>query len=43
MIQQAKLTYSCVGKALEKWRKTIEKQRKKHVEALEYLKFNNQK
>ena len=40
---QAKFTYSPVGKAFEKQIKTIDKQRKKQIEALEVLKPNTQK
>ena len=40
---QAKFTYSPVGKAFEKQIKTIDKQRKKQIEALEVLKHNTQK
>ena len=43
MIEQAKFTYSPLGKALEKQRKTIEEQGKEQVEALEVLKPNTQK
>ena len=43
MIEQAKFTYSPLGKAFEKQIKTIEKQRKKQVKALEVLKPNTQK
>ena len=43
MIEQARFTYSPFSKALEKQRKTIEKQGKKQVEALEVLKPNTQK
>ena len=38
MIEQAKFTYSPLGKALEKQKKIIEEQGKKQVEALEVLK-----
>ena len=38
MIEQAKFTYSPLGKAFEKQIKTIEDQRKKQVEALANLK-----
>ena len=38
IIEQAKFTYSPLGKAFEKQIKTIEDQRKKQVKALEYLK-----
>ena len=38
IIQQAKFTYSPLGKAFEKQIKTIEDQGKKQVEALEILK-----
>ena len=43
VIEQAKFTYSPLGKAFEKQIKTIEKQRKKQVKALEVLKPNTQK
>ena len=43
VIEQAKFTYSPFGKAFEKQIKTIEKQRKKQVKALEVLKPNTQK
>ena len=43
MIEQAKITYSLLVKALEKQRKTIEEQGKKQVEALEVLKPDTQK
>ena len=43
MIEQAKFTYSPLGKVLEEQRKTIEEQGKKQVEALEVLKRNTQK
>ena len=36
--EQAKFAYSPLGKALEKQTKTIEEQGKKHIEALEVLK-----
>ena len=42
IIEQAKFTYSPLGKAFEKQIKTIEDQGKKQVEALNTLKFNNQ-
>ena len=38
IIEQAKFTYSPLGKAFEKQIKTIEDQGKKQVEALKYLK-----
>ena len=38
MIEQAKFTYSPLGKAFEKQAKTIEDQGKKQIEALEILK-----
>ena len=38
MIEQAKFTYSPLGKAFRKQIKTIEDQRGKEVKALEYLK-----
>ena len=37
IIEQAKFTYSALGKAFEKQIKTIEDQRKKQVDALKYL------
>ena len=43
MIEQAKIAYSLLVKALEKQRKTIEEQGKKQVEASEILKPNTQK
>ena len=43
VIEQAKFTYSPLGKALEKQRKTIEEQGKKTVEVLDVLKPNTQK
>ena len=43
IIQQAKFTYSPLGKALEKQRKTIEDQGEKQVVALESLKGSNKK
>ena len=43
IIQHAKFTYSPLGRALEKQRKTIEDQRKKQVVALESLKDSNKK
>ena len=42
IIEQAKFTYSPLGKAFEKQRKTIEDQGKKQVEALEDLKPKEQ-
>ena len=42
IIEQAKFTYSPLGKAFEKQIKTIEDQGKKQVEALNTLKSNNQ-
>ena len=41
IIEQAKFTYSPLGKAFEKQTKTIEDQRKKQVDALESLKPSN--
>ena len=41
IIEQARFTYSCLGKAFEKQIKTIEDQGKKQVEALNTLKSNN--
>ena len=38
IIEQAKFTYSPLGKVFEIQTKTIEEQEKKHVEALEVLK-----
>ena len=43
IIEQAKVTYSPLGKAFEKQIKTIEEQGKKQVEALEVLKPITQK
>ena len=43
IIEQAKFTYSPLGKTFEKQIKTIEEQGKKQVEALEVLKPNIQK
>ena len=43
MIQQAKLTYSPLGKAFEKQIKTIKNQRKKQVETLKALKSEENK
>ena len=43
VIEQAKFTYSPLGKALGKHRKTIEEQRKNQVEDLEDLKPRIQK
>ena len=42
IIEQARLTYSPLGKAFDKQIKTIEDQGKKQVEALNKLKSNNQ-
>ena len=42
IIEQARLTYSPLGKTFEKQKKTIEDQGKKQVLALNTLKFNNQ-
>ena len=42
IIEQAKFTYSPLGKAFEKQIKTIEDQGKKEVDALNNLKSNNQ-
>ena len=42
VIEQARFTYSPLGKAFEKQIKTIEDQDKKQVEALNTLKSNNQ-
>ena len=42
IIEQAKFTYSLLGKAFEKQIKTIEDQGKKQVDALNTLKSNNQ-
>ena len=42
IIEQAKFTYSPLGKAFEKQIKTIEDQGQKQVEALNTLKSNNQ-
>ena len=42
VIEQARFTYSPLGKAFEKQIKTIEDQGKKQVEALNTLKSNNQ-
>ena len=42
IIEQAKFTYSPLGKALEKQIKTIEDQGKKQVDALKTLKSDNQ-
>ena len=41
IIEQAKFTYSPLGKAFEKKTKTIKDQGQKQVEALNTLKFNN--
>ena len=43
IIQQAKFTYSPLGKALDKQRKTIEDQAEKQVDALESLKDSDKK
>ena len=43
IIEQAKFTYSPLGKAFEKQIKTIEDQGEKHVEALNTLKSDNKK
>ena len=43
IIEQAKFTYSPLGKPFEKQIKTIEEQAKKQVEALEVLNPNIQK
>ena len=43
MIDQAKFTYSPLGKAFEKQIKTIEDQGKKQVDALKNLKDNKEK
>ena len=43
IIQQAKFTYSPLGEALDKQRKTIEDQGEKQVDALESLKDSNKK
>ena len=43
IIQQAKFTYSPLGKALDKQRKTIEDQGEKQVDALEFLKDSDKK
>ena len=43
IIQQAKFTYSPLGKAFEKQTKTIEDQGEKQVVALESLKYSNKK
>ena len=40
IIEQARFTYSCLGKAFEKQIKTIEDQGQKQVEALNTLKSN---
>ena len=42
IIEQARFTYSPLGKAFEKQIKTIEDQGQKQVEALNTLKSNNQ-
>ena len=42
IIEQARFTYSPLGKAFEKQTKTIEDQGKQQVEALNTLKSNNQ-
>ena len=41
IIEQARFTYSCLGKAFEKQIKTIEDQGQKQVEALNTLNSNN--
>ena len=43
IIEQAKFTYSPLGKAFEKQIKTIEEKGKKQVEALKVLKLKTQK
>ena len=43
IIEQAKFTYSPLGKALEKQIKTIEHQSEKPVKELSTLKYNNEK
>ena len=43
VIEQAKFTYSLLGKAFEKQTKTIVEKEKKQAEASEVLKPNNQK
>ena len=43
MIQQAKFTYSPLGKAFEKQIKTVEDQRKKQIDALKDLKDSEKK
>ena len=43
IIEQARFTYSPLGKAFEKQTKTVEEQGKKQVEALEVLKPVTQK
>ena len=43
MIEQAKFTYSPLGKAFEKQRKKIEEQVKKQVKVLKVWKPNTQK
>ena len=42
VIEQAKFTYSFLGKALEKQTETIEEQGKKQVEVLKVLKAKNE-
>ena len=42
IIEQAKFTYSPLGKAFEKQTKAIEDQGKKQVDALNTLRINNQ-
>ena len=42
IIEQAKFTYSPLGKAFEKQIKTIEDQGQKQIDALNTLKSNNQ-
>ena len=42
IIERARFTYFLLGKAFEKQTKTIKDQEQKQVEALNFLKFNNQ-
>ena len=42
IIEQAKFTYSPLGKAFEKQIKTIERQGQKQIDAVNTLKSNNQ-
>ena len=42
MIEQAKFSYSSLGKALEKQTKAVEDKGRKQVEALKVLKSDNQ-